>query len=117
MKITNVKIEKYTKILLEKTRPPSRGGNTNALHMHIITIKNIEFSFTAVGATQWVFKNDTLSFEYKHNGTHKNIIWDSIKCTDKNGNSVVRGNRANRDKIRTADARMPMSRREMRSSI
>jgi glucose-6-phosphate dehydrogenase assembly protein OpcA len=115
MKIENEKIEKYSKLLLEKSRPPSKGGNTEASHMHLITINNIKYSFKALGAKQWIFKADTVSFEYEINGNYKNIIPSTLITTDKNGEIVLRGIRGEKDKLRTADARMPVSRKEMRS--
>ena len=99
--IENKKIEKYTKTLLEKYRPPSRKGNTGALHMHILTIDGIKYSFKALGYKQWVFKSDKISFNYVDNNGYRNILIDSIKTIDKNGNIVIRGNRETKQKTRT----------------
>jgi hypothetical protein len=115
MKIENAKIEKYSNHLLEESRPPSRGGNTKAFHMHFVTINKITYSFRAPGTKQWVFKEDTVSFEYETNGEHKNIIVHTLETIDKKGVTVVRGIRDVRYKLRTAKARMPVSRREMRN--
>ena len=71
-KVTKKKIEKYGFFLKEKSRPPSRGGNTKALHAHVITIDGETFSFLALGSQQWVHKSDLVSFEYEINGQYKN---------------------------------------------
>lgn len=115
MQINNANIESYQKSLNEKSRPPSRGGNTNALHSHVLYIDGEKYSFLALGSQQWVFKSDLVSFEYELNGTYKNIIKDTLVTTDKSGNEVLRGNRGFKKQLRTADTRMPVSRREMNS--
>lgn len=115
MKIENAKIEKYSNYLIEESRPPSRGGNTEALHRHFVTINKITYSFQALGTKQWVFKEDTVSFDYETNGQYKNIIPDTLETINKKGETVVRGIRGEKNKLRTAKARMPVSRREMRN--
>lgn len=37
-RITNEMVEEYRTYLVEHYRPPSRGGNTNALHEHVLKI-------------------------------------------------------------------------------
>ena len=113
MKIENAKIEHYGKYLQEKNRPPSKGGNTKALHSHVLTINGENYSFLALGSQQWVFKTDLVSFEYEIKGIYNNIIKESLVTIDKLGNTVVRGNRGYKKQLRTADTRMPVSRREM----
>jgi hypothetical protein len=115
MKIENAKTEKYTSSLLEESRPPSKGGNTEALYMHFVTINNITFSFKALGTKQWIFKEDTVSFEYENNGEYKNIIHKTLETINKKGEIVVRGIRGEKNKLRTAKTRMPVSRKEMRN--
>lgn len=115
MQIINAKIESYQKFLNEKSRPPSKGGNTNALHSHVFYIDGEKYSFLALGSQQWVFKSDLVSFEYELNGAYKNIIKDTLVTIDKSGNEVLRGNRGFKKQLRTADTRMPVSRREMNS--
>ncbi len=115
MKIESAKIEDYQKYLNEKSRPPSKGGNTKALHAHVLTIDGEKYSFLALGSQQWVFKTDLVSFEYELNGQYKNIDKETLVTFDKNGKEVVRGNRGFKRNLRTADARMPVSRREMNS--
>ena len=112
--ISNRKISDYVKILTEKSRPPSRGGNGKARHTHILTIDGVRYSFIAFDSKQWVFKTDTVSFDYEVSNGYNNIVSDSIVTKDKNGKLVVRGNRGFVKKLRTADARLPGSRREQR---
>nr|DAZ31452.1 MAG TPA: hypothetical protein [Caudoviricetes sp.] len=112
--VSNKKISSYEKILTEKSRPPSKGGNSKARHTHIITIDGERFSFIAFDSKQWIFKTDTVNFEYENNNGYKNIIPQSIVTTDKDGKRIVRGNRGYTKKLRTADTRLPGSRRECR---
>jgi hypothetical protein len=113
-KIENKKFETYGKFLREKSRPPSRGGNTNALHAHVLTIDGETYSFLSPGSQQWAFKSDTVSFEFEINGDYKNIIKETFIATAPSGDPVIRGNHGFKPKLRTADARMPVSRREQR---
>lgn len=115
MKIENAKIEDYQKYLQEKSRPPSKGGNTKALHSHVLVIDGEKYSFLALGSQQWVFKTDLVSFEYELNGQYRNIEKETLVTVDKSGSQVVRGNRGFKKQLRTADTRMPVSRREMNS--
>jgi hypothetical protein len=113
-KIENRQFESYGLFLSEKHRPPSRGGNTNALHAHVLTIDGERYSFLALGSQQWAYKSDTVSFEYEINNGYKNIIKDTFVALSKAGAPIVRGNRGLKRRLRTADARMPVSRREQR---
>lgn len=112
-KVENARIEDYRKFLKEKHRPPSRGGNTGALHAHVITVDGVDYSFLSPGSQQWAFKSDTVSFEYEVKKGYRNIVKETFVTFDKQGNEVVRGNRGYKPKLRTAEARMPVSRREM----
>jgi hypothetical protein len=100
--------------LQENSRPPSKGGNTNALHAHILTIEGKSYSFLALGSQRWVFKTDTVSFEYEIKNGYNNIVKETLATLDKTGRSVVRGNRGYKTQLRTALARTPASRREQR---
>lgn len=115
MKIEKAKIKDYQMYLKEKSRPPSNGGNTKALHSHVLVINGEKYSFLALGSKQWVFKTDLVSFEYELNGQYKNIKNETLVTVDKNGKEVVRGNRGFKKQLRTSDTRMPVSRREMNS--
>ena len=112
--VTNKKISDYKKILTEKSRPPSRGGNSKARHTHIVTIDGERYSFIAFDSKQWIFKTDIVSFDYEVKNGYNNIAPDSIATIDKNGKPVVRGNRGFVKKLRTAGTRLPGSRREQR---
>ena len=114
-KIEEKKISSYTTFLQENSRPPSRGGNTKALHSHQMIIDGEKFSFLAYGAKHWVYKRDTVSFEYETKDIYKNIIKETIETTDQNGKEVVRGLRGFEKPLRTSETRMPVSRREMKS--
>lgn len=113
--INGAKVSKYFAILQDKSRPPSKGGNTQARHLHVITVDGLTYSFLAAGARKWVFSTDTVSFEWKWDvtGKYRNIIPETVKAVDKNGNIVSRGD-YDWKPLRTANARMPVSRREQR---
>lgn len=113
LKVENQKIQKYAVALREPHRPPSRGGNTGAMHAHYLTIDGEVYSFLAFGSQQWVFKSDTVSFEYEMKGEYKNILVGTIRTVSASGQSIVRGNRGSK-RLRTAPPRMPASRREQR---
>lgn len=113
-RVESKKITSYVMFLKEPSRPPSRGGNTGALHSHVLEIEGERFSFLALGSQKWVFKSDIVSFEYKIENGYKNIIKDTIITIDRNGNMVSRGNRNFKAQLRFAPARLPGSRREQR---
>jgi hypothetical protein len=101
--------------LMDKYRPPSRGGNTKARHQHVIKIAGQTYSFLAAGARKWVLKNDTVSFDWKwdQSGKYRNVVPETIKTWDKNGDSISRGD-FDWKPMRSASTRMPGSRRERR---
>lgn len=113
-KLENMKIDNYSAFLKEHSRPPSKGGNTNALHSHILEIEGVKYSFLALGSKKWVYKTDTVSFDYEIKDGYKNIVLETLTTLDRNGNKVVRGNRGYKNKLRTAPARLPGSRRDQR---
>jgi hypothetical protein len=117
MQIENSDFEEYPNpFLIEKYRPPSKGGNTKALHRHAILIAGCEYSFLANGARKWAFIGDTICFDWQWDETRKyrNIDPSTFVTKDKNGIQVERGFRGSK-KMRTAEARMPVSRREQRA--
>ncbi|WP_297572169.1 hypothetical protein [uncultured Deefgea sp.] len=114
-KIENVQFEKYEKFLKENSRPPSRGGNTKALHSHVLTIGGEKYSFLSLGSQQWAHKSDSLSFDYEVNDGYKNIIKETFIVKSKAGEPIVRGNHGFKPTLRTAVSRMPASKREQRS--
>ena len=115
MRVENATIEAYSSALVDKYRPPSKGGNTRAWHVHFLTIGGERYSFRALGTRQWVFAKDTVSFDWDWDETkrYRNIAPESIVTVDKNGKAVRRGIRGEKP-WRSADARMPASRREQR---
>jgi hypothetical protein len=112
--IDNQHFETYQKFLKEKSRPPSKGGNTKALHSHLIIINGEKYSFLSLGSQQWAFKSDKISFEYELKDGYKNIITETFVTISSSGEPVIRGNRGSKKYFRTADTRSPASRREQR---
>lgn len=112
--VENKKVTSYSLFLQEPSRPPSRGGNTKALHSHSLEIEGEKYSFLAFGSQQWVFKSDSVSFDYEIKNGYKNIFKESIVTMDRSGNAVTRGNRSFKKQLRTAPDRLPGSRREQR---
>jgi len=113
-RIASSAIEEYRTYLKEPHRPPSRGGNTRALHSHVLQIRGEVYSFLALGSQQWVYKSDRVSFEFELNGGHRNIRKETLITVDSSGRQVIRGNRAFKLQLRSAPARLPGSRREQR---
>lgn len=114
-RVENATVHTYSSKLFEHYRPPSKGGNTRALHTHLLLIGGKTYSFFALGTKQWVFSGDTVSFNYltTAKGFH-NVLRDSILTRDKNGELVERGLRGRKRVLRTAPTRLPGSRRESR---
>ena len=101
-KLVSVSIDDYKKSLWESARPPSRGGNTKALHRHSMEINGDWYSFFALGAQQWAFKGDILKFDYILTPKgYRNVIKNSVSATDKKGNLVHRGNRGFKKQLRS----------------
>jgi hypothetical protein len=115
VEIETARVEEYKKYLQEKSRHPSKGGNTKALHSYVLVIDGEKYSFLALGSQQWVFKADLVSFEYELNGQYRDIVKETIVTVDKFKKLVVRSNRGYKKQLRTAETRMPVSRREMTS--
>lgn len=103
----------YRAYLAEKSRPPSKGGNTRAWHRHVLTIDGQRYSFLALGARKWAYAGDAVSFTWSWDPSRqfRNIDADSVVVEDKAGKRVVRGERGSK-KWRTADTRLPARRRE-----
>lgn len=104
-RITDAQIDSYKLYLHEPSRPPSRGGDTGALHQHVIYIAGERYSFMALGSQRWVFKTDRVSFDYELNGPYRNILKETLVTVDAKGKPVVRGNRGFKRQLRTALAR------------
>jgi hypothetical protein len=114
-RVENSKIDDYAAYLKDKYRPPSRGGNTQAWHQHVIKIGKDTYSWLGLGTKKWIFAGDTVSFtwSFDKSGKYRNVDPDSIEVHDKDGNEVIRGERGSK-KWRTASTRLPASRREWR---
>lgn len=111
----NVTASDYAAFLFEPGRPPSKGGNTTALHQHAFFVDGVRYSFFARGSRMCVYKGDTVSFDYHvtEDGYH-NVLPRSIVTRDAKGKTVIRGDRRHKAVLRTAPAKMPGSRRERR---
>lgn len=115
MNTENAVVQSYGAYPKDKSRPPSRGGNTGAWHQHVLTIDGETYSFLARGARKWVFASDRVSFEWDWDESrrYRNIVPASLTTVDRHGRSVRRGDRTSKP-WRTAEARLPASRREQR---
>lgn len=104
---------RYATILVDKHRPPSRGGNTRAWHSHAMWIDGEKYTFLALGSKKWVYVDDVVSFRWGWDPSRRwrNVETDSIRVVDKKGAEVVRGERGVK-RWRTATTRLPASRRE-----
>ena len=104
MHVENAVVTKYVKHLIEGSRPPSRSGNGKAHHVHVLTIADDTYSFRALGRKQWVFKHDTVTFDWEHHPStgRRYIDEDTILVFDKNGRPVHRGIRGTK-KWRSSD--------------
>lgn len=114
-RIEGAKVEGYETFLVEEYRPPSKGGNTSAMHAHTMLIDGEKYSWWARGTRKWVFASDTASFDYyvTEKG-HRNVLPHSVVAVDKNGKVQLRGDRRKKTKLRSAPTRLPGSRREAR---
>lgn len=113
MRIERAEIEHYGTYLKEKSRPPSRGGNSGAWHQHVITIAGAKYSFLAPWSGKLVYKGETVSFnwDWDLSGKFRNAELESVVAIKPNGEEIWRGNRHNK-KWRTADTRPPGRRSE-----
>lgn len=113
--IVDATCDDYQAYLQEPHRAPSRGGNTSALHSHVLVIAGEKYSFLARGSKKWVYKSDRVSFEYIiKDGKYRNIVKSTVETIDKDGIAVVRGDRTWKQTLRSTPSRMPASRREQR---
>ena len=94
MKIENAKVLNY-----QLHRHYSSGrwnmgkdSKNGSFYKHVITtLDGNKYSFIAQGHRQYVYKEDTFSFEYEENGFYNNIDRESIVVHDKDGIRVWRG--------------------------
>lgn len=93
----------YKTVLLEPHRPPSRGGNSRAVHSHQIVIEGVKYYFTAVGTKHWVFSTDSVEFAWYYNKNGLRIILKgTIMTIDKKGEHKDRGDKSVKRKQRFA---------------
>lgn len=113
MRIENAEVEHYGTYLKDKSRPPSRGGNTGAWHQHVLTINGEKYSFLAPWSGKLVYKGETVSFDWEWDATgkYRNADLASVVAFKAGGEQVRRGNRGDK-KWRTANTRPPGRRSE-----
>jgi hypothetical protein len=96
----------YKAFLHEPGKAQGRGGNTTALHRHVLTIDGTDYGFFARGAQKWAFKGDTVSFAFapvdKGGKTSFEVDAASFETTDAKGQPVRRGNRVAKPVARAA---------------
>lgn len=112
-KIEQAQIEDYRTRLVEPSRPPSRGGNGRAWHRHALKIAGDWYAFLGLGFRQWVYKSDTVNFEWDWDETKRwrNIDPNSIFVRNRSGQPVKRGERGSKE-WRTARTKAPTTGRE-----
>lgn len=113
MRIEKSGFHAYNTYLAEPSRPPSKGGNTKALHRHVIIIGGDKYSFFAPWAGKFAYKGELISFDWDWDktGEFRNIVKPSFEAFAKDGTVQIRGDRG--DKVRrTANARPPGRRSE-----
>lgn len=104
--VNGATVAAYNTKLVEFYRPPSRGGNTKALHKHLMLIEGQWYSFFALGSKKFVFKNDTVKFEYLSTEEgYRNVKKQTIVTKDEKGKLVYRGNRGFKKQLRTTPSR------------
>ena len=113
MRVEQAEFQSYGVYLKDKSRPPSRGGNSRAWHQHVITIDGEKYSFLATWSGKFVYKGETVSFdwEWDESGKYRNVDVASVVAWSKAGDKIVRGDRGSK-KWRTADNRLPARRSE-----
>lgn len=100
--VNGANVTKYQTFLIEAYRPPSRGGNTKALHRHQMLIDENWYSFCALGSKKFVFKTDTVKFEYvKTPEGYLNVRKNTIVTKDAKGKMVHRGDRRFKKQLRS----------------
>lgn len=116
MRIEKAKVETYGAYLKDKSRPPSRGGNKRAWHQHVMTISGEKYSFLAPWSGKFVFKGETVSFDWDwdESGKYRNADVDTVVAWTPDGKQMRRGERGNKV-WRTAATRPPGRRSEWKT--
>jgi len=113
VRVEKAEVEHYATYLKDKSRPPSRGGNSGAWHQHVLTIGGDTYSFLAPWSGKLVHKGETVGFdwEWDSSGKYRNADLASVVAFKPNGEEVWWGDRGNK-KWRTANTRPPGRRSE-----
>lgn len=76
--------------------PPRAGGNTTALHRHVIIIGGDKYSFFAYGSGKFAHKGELISFDWDwdRTGEFRNIDKPSFQAFNKAGTVEMRGDRS-----------------------
>ena len=109
------KVENYRAVLKDKYRPPSKGGNTRAWHQHSFEVDGERYAFLGLGSKRWIYASDSVTFRWSWDKSrqYRNVIPETIRTFAQSGKEVVRGERGSKN-WRTAETRLPVSRREAR---
>jgi hypothetical protein len=113
LRVEEAEIEDYRAFRKDKSRPPSKGGNTGAWHQHVLRIGGESYSFLAAHAGKFVYKGERVSFDWDWDETNRfrNVVVNSVVAHKRDGSPLIRGSRD--DKAwRTADTRLPARRGE-----
>ena len=113
MRVDQATVEHYGVYLKDKSRPPSRGGNSGAWHQHVLTIAGEKYSFLAPWSGKLVYKGETVSFMWKWDTSQKyrNADVATVVAWTPAGDEVWRGARGPK-RWRTANTRPPGRRSE-----
>jgi hypothetical protein len=116
-RVERTTLDGYNAILKEPYRPPSQGGNTSAMYQHRLRIGGDIYVFLARGSRKWVYKGDTVSFDWQPDpsGKLRNILLDSFETWNGSGRPVVRGDRRAKPQWRTAPTPLLTVWREQRN--
>jgi hypothetical protein len=109
--VEQAQVDDYRAYLKDKYRPPSKGGNTGAWHQHVLKIGGETYSFLAAHAGKFVYKGETVSFDWEWDETKRfrNVAIDSVVAHKRDGSPVTRGSRGGKA-WRTAENRLPARR-------
>ena len=113
MQITKGEVTRYSTLLVDKSRPPSRGGNKKAWHRHVLIIDGETYSFLAAWSGKFVYASETVSFDWEFDptGRYRNVSVATIVAHTAKGEDVRRGDRGGKV-WRTAETRLPARRSE-----
>lgn len=113
VRIEQGEVQDYNVYLKDKSRPPSRGGNSRAWHQHVLKIDGETYSFLAPWSGKFVYKGETASFDWKWDATqtYRNVDVLTVVASARDGTEKRRGDRGQKT-WRTANTRPPGRRSE-----